>query len=65
GSMEEVHKKSLRDFYKTHPSGSGTVAEDPQRVAKIITTITSEGTGEKPGVPDVTNDDSSKSESES
>ncbi|GJT59686.1 hypothetical protein Tco_1003219 [Tanacetum coccineum] len=63
--MEEVHKKSLRDFHKTHPSGSGTVAEDPQRVAKITPTVTSEGTGEKPGVPDVTNDDSSKSESES
>ncbi|GJR58665.1 retrovirus-related pol polyprotein from transposon TNT 1-94 [Tanacetum coccineum] len=27
---EEVHKKSLRDFYKTHPSGSGTVTKiDP------------------------------------
>ncbi|GJY02789.1 hypothetical protein Tco_0360941 [Tanacetum coccineum] len=63
--MEEVHKKSLRDFHKTHPSGSGTVAEDPPRVAKITPTVTSEGTGEKPGVPDVTNDDSSESESES
>ncbi|GJU84660.1 hypothetical protein Tco_1292206 [Tanacetum coccineum] len=63
--MKEVHKKSLRDFHKTHPSGSGTVAEDPPRVAKITPTVTSEGTGEKPGVPDVTNDDSSESESES
>ncbi|GJW69169.1 hypothetical protein Tco_0123593 [Tanacetum coccineum] len=63
--MEEVRKKSLRDFHKTYPSGSGTVAEDPPRVAKITPTVTSEGTGEKPGVPNVTNDDSSKSESES
>ncbi|GJZ39923.1 hypothetical protein Tco_0586486 [Tanacetum coccineum] len=63
--MKEVRKKSLRDFHKTHPSGSGTVAEDPPRVAKITPTVTSEGTGEKPGVPDVTNDDSSESESES
>ncbi|GJZ33445.1 retrovirus-related pol polyprotein from transposon TNT 1-94 [Tanacetum coccineum] len=46
------------------PFGSGTVAEDPPRVAKITPTVTSEGTGEKPGVPNVTNDDSSKSESE-
>ncbi|GJZ62192.1 hypothetical protein Tco_0618329 [Tanacetum coccineum] len=37
--MKEVRNKSLRDFYKTHPSGSG--------------------------VPDVTEDDSTKSESES
>ncbi|GJZ07619.1 hypothetical protein Tco_0541412 [Tanacetum coccineum] len=63
--IKEVKKKSLRDFHKTHPSGSGTVAEDPPRVAKITPTVTSEGTGDKPGVPDVTNDDSSESESES
>ncbi|GJT20280.1 hypothetical protein Tco_0890217, partial [Tanacetum coccineum] len=37
--MKEAGKKSLRDFHKTHPSGSG--------------------------VPDVTNDDSSESESDS
>ncbi|GKF14768.1 hypothetical protein Tco_0056230 [Tanacetum coccineum] len=56
--IKEVRKKSLRDFYKTHPSGSGTVA-------KITPPVTSEGTGDISGVPDVTNDDSSKSESES
>ncbi|GJX53890.1 hypothetical protein Tco_0282259 [Tanacetum coccineum] len=39
--LKEVRKKSLRDFHKTHPSGSGT------------------------GVPDVTEDDSTESESES
>ncbi|GKC18190.1 hypothetical protein Tco_1014972, partial [Tanacetum coccineum] len=63
--MKEVRKKSLRDFHKTHPSGSGTVVEKPPRVDKITPTVTSEGTCDKPGVPDVTKDESSKSESES
>ncbi|GJT81615.1 hypothetical protein Tco_1055957, partial [Tanacetum coccineum] len=62
--MKEVRKKSLRDFHKTHPSGSGTVAKKPPRVDKIIPTVTSEGTGDKPGVPDVTEDNSTESESE-
>ncbi|GJX40025.1 hypothetical protein Tco_0255015 [Tanacetum coccineum] len=60
--MKEERKKSLRDFHKTHPSGSGTVAEKPPSVEKITPTVTSEGTGDKPGVPNVTNDDSSKKE---
>ncbi|GJR44612.1 hypothetical protein Tco_1312715, partial [Tanacetum coccineum] len=63
--MKEVRKKSLKYFHKTHPSGSGTVAEDPPSVAKITPVVTSQGTGDIPGVPDVTNDDSSESESES
>ncbi|GKD63946.1 hypothetical protein Tco_1306054, partial [Tanacetum coccineum] len=63
--MKEVCKKSLRDFHKTNPSGSGTVAEDPPSAAKITPPVIIEGTGDIPGVPDVTNDDSSKSESES
>ncbi|GJY58879.1 retrovirus-related pol polyprotein from transposon TNT 1-94 [Tanacetum coccineum] len=63
--MKEVRKKSLRDFHKRHPSGSGTVAEKPPSVDKITPTVTSEGTGDKPGVPDVTKDDSIESESES
>ncbi|GJV30323.1 hypothetical protein Tco_1386771 [Tanacetum coccineum] len=63
--LKEVRKKSLRDFHKTHPSGSGTVAEKPPSVKKITPTVTSEGTGDKPGVPDVTEDDSTESESES
>ncbi|GJY83385.1 retrovirus-related pol polyprotein from transposon TNT 1-94 [Tanacetum coccineum] len=45
--------------------GSGTVAEKPPSVDKITPTVTSEGTGDKPGVPDVTKDDSIESESES
>ncbi|GKC47889.1 hypothetical protein Tco_1065611 [Tanacetum coccineum] len=56
--LKEVRKKSLRDFHKTYPSGSGIVAEIPPSVE-------SEGTGDKPGVPDVTEDDSTVSESES
>ncbi|GKB53798.1 retrovirus-related pol polyprotein from transposon TNT 1-94 [Tanacetum coccineum] len=62
--LKEVRKKSLRDFHKTHPSGSGTGVENPPSVEKITPTVTSEGTGDKqPGVPDVTEDDSIKSES--
>ncbi|GJY51665.1 copia protein [Tanacetum coccineum] len=63
--MKEVKKESLRDFHKTHPSGSGTVSEKPPRADKITPTITSEGTGDKLGVLDVTEDDSTESESES
>ncbi|GJR83829.1 hypothetical protein Tco_0154614 [Tanacetum coccineum] len=36
--MKEARKKSLRDFHKTHPSGSGTVAEKPPSVEKITPT---------------------------
>nr|GFA00471.1 hypothetical protein [Tanacetum cinerariifolium] len=46
--MKEVRKKSLRDFHKLHPSGSGIVAKKPPRVEKITPTVTSEGTGDKP-----------------
>ncbi|GJV57496.1 hypothetical protein Tco_1458501 [Tanacetum coccineum] len=63
--MKEVRKKRLRDFHKTHPIGSGTVAEKPPSVDKIPPTVTSEGTNDKPGVPDVIEDDSIESEFES
>nr|GEV78926.1 hypothetical protein [Tanacetum cinerariifolium] len=63
--MKEVRKKSLRDFHKSHPSGSSSIAEKPPSVEKITPPITSEGTGDKLGVPDVTKDESTKSESES
>ncbi|GKE85050.1 hypothetical protein Tco_1558792, partial [Tanacetum coccineum] len=63
--MKEARMKSLRDFHKTHPSGFGTVAEKPPSVEKITHTVTSEGISDKPGVLNVTNDDSSeKNESE-
>ncbi|GJW99372.1 hypothetical protein Tco_0183286 [Tanacetum coccineum] len=32
---EEVRKKSLRDFHKTHPSGSGTVTKTAPRVSDV------------------------------
>ncbi|GJT71702.1 hypothetical protein Tco_1035978 [Tanacetum coccineum] len=63
--MKKVRKKSLSDIHKTHSSGSGTVAKTPPSVDKITSTVISEGIGDKPGVPDVTDDDSTESESES
>ncbi|GKA96162.1 hypothetical protein Tco_0818257 [Tanacetum coccineum] len=62
---EEVRKKSLRDFYKTRPSGSGTVTKIAPTIAKIKPYVTNEGTVVKPGVPDVTEEESIKSEAES
>ncbi|GJR09241.1 hypothetical protein Tco_0791893 [Tanacetum coccineum] len=50
--FEEVRRKSMKDFHKTHPSGSSAV--------KIIPSVTSEGTGVKPGVPDVNEAESSE-----
>ncbi|GJZ08676.1 hypothetical protein Tco_0542959 [Tanacetum coccineum] len=58
---EEVLKKSLRDIYKTHPSGSGTVTKITLSAAKIKTYVTNEGTGVKPGVPNVIEEESTKS----
>ncbi|GJU12070.1 hypothetical protein Tco_1134466 [Tanacetum coccineum] len=62
---EEVRRKSLMDFYKTHPSGSGTVTKTAPSAAKIKPSITNEGTCVKPGVLDVTEEESSESEVES
>ncbi|GJU10735.1 hypothetical protein Tco_1133131 [Tanacetum coccineum] len=36
--LKQVRKKSFRNFHKTHPSGSGTVAEKPPSVEKITPT---------------------------
>ncbi|GKA06360.1 hypothetical protein Tco_0685584 [Tanacetum coccineum] len=55
-------KSKRKEKEKTHPSSSGTVAEDPPSDAKITPHVTSEGTGDIPRVPGVTNDNSSKSE---
>nr|GEU59911.1 hypothetical protein [Tanacetum cinerariifolium] len=65
GQMKEVKKKILKDFHKSHPSGSGSVAEKPPSVKKITPLVTSEGTGDKIRVPNVTKDESTESESES
>ncbi|GKD39643.1 hypothetical protein Tco_1259850 [Tanacetum coccineum] len=45
--------------------GSGTSTEKPLSVEKITPTVTSKGTGDKPGVPDVIEDDSTECKSES
>nr|GEU62616.1 hypothetical protein [Tanacetum cinerariifolium] len=58
--FKEVRKKSMRDFHKTHPSGSGTVTKNALSVAKIKPSITSKGTSVKPGVPDVAEEESSE-----
>ncbi|GJX39796.1 retrovirus-related pol polyprotein from transposon TNT 1-94 [Tanacetum coccineum] len=50
--FKEVQRKSMRDFHKNHPSSSGAV--------KIIPSVTSKGTGVKPEVPDVTEEESSE-----
>ncbi|GJT62911.1 hypothetical protein Tco_1006444 [Tanacetum coccineum] len=62
---EEVCKKSLRDFHKTHPSGSGTVTKITPSAVKIKPSVTNEGTGVKPKVPGVIEEESTKSEAES
>ncbi|GJY16562.1 hypothetical protein Tco_0386984 [Tanacetum coccineum] len=56
--LKEVRKKSLRDFHKTHPSGSGTGAEKPPSVEKITPTVTSEGTDDSNNKQELSNDES-------
>nr|GEU34533.1 hypothetical protein [Tanacetum cinerariifolium] len=63
--FEEVRKKNMRDFHKTRPSGSGTVTKTALSVTKIKPSTTSEGTGIKPEVPDVAEEESSESKAES
>ncbi|GKE49148.1 hypothetical protein Tco_1480406, partial [Tanacetum coccineum] len=63
--VDVAHGKGIELLSETHPSGSGTVAKKPPSVEKITPTVTSKGTGDKPGVPDVIEDDSTESESES
>ncbi|GJU11717.1 hypothetical protein Tco_1134113 [Tanacetum coccineum] len=62
---EEVRKKSLRDFHKTHPSGSCTTTKIAPSATKIKPYAINEGTGAKPGVPDVAEEESIKSEAKS
>ncbi|GJR23392.1 hypothetical protein Tco_0971919 [Tanacetum coccineum] len=62
---EEARKKSLRDFHKTHPSGSGTVTKIAPSAAKIKPSIPNEGTCVKLGVPNVIEEESTESEAES
>nr|GEV68046.1 hypothetical protein [Tanacetum cinerariifolium] len=62
---EEVRKKSLRDFHKTHPSGSSTVTKTAPSAAKIKPSVTNKGTCVKPRVLDVTEEVSTEIEPES
>nr|GEY57909.1 hypothetical protein [Tanacetum cinerariifolium] len=61
---EKVRKKSLREFHKTYLSGSGTVTKTAPSAAKIKHSVTDEGTGVKPGVPSVTEKESTKKKKE-
>nr|GEX42932.1 hypothetical protein [Tanacetum cinerariifolium] len=54
---EEPKSAKKKDFHRTHPSGSGAV--------KIKPFVISEGTGDKPGVLNVTKEESSKSKAKS
>nr|GEX80091.1 hypothetical protein [Tanacetum cinerariifolium] len=63
--LSKKKEKSMRDFHKTHPSGSGNVTKTALSAAKIKLSVTNEGNGVKPGVPNVTEEESSESEAES
>ncbi|GJR49376.1 hypothetical protein Tco_1399897 [Tanacetum coccineum] len=60
--LKEVRRKSMRDFHQTHPSGYGKVTKIPLSAAKIKPSVTNEGTDAKPGVPNVTEEESTESE---
>ncbi|GJY84630.1 hypothetical protein Tco_0498656 [Tanacetum coccineum] len=62
--LKEVRKKSLRDFHKTHPSGSGTGATKPPSVEKITPTVISEGTDDSNKKQEAS-DEGSRQENES
>nr|GEU56491.1 uncharacterized mitochondrial protein AtMg00810-like [Tanacetum cinerariifolium] len=55
--MKEVRKKSLRDFHKSHPSGSGSVAEKPPSVDKIIPPVTNNDDDKVKDIDDDEDDD--------
>nr|GEU29123.1 retrovirus-related Pol polyprotein from transposon TNT 1-94 [Tanacetum cinerariifolium] len=60
--LSKKKEKSLRGFHKTHLSEPGNVTKTAPSAAKIKPSVTNEGTGVKPGVPDVTEEESSESE---
>ncbi|GJS54097.1 hypothetical protein Tco_0627459 [Tanacetum coccineum] len=63
--VDVAHGKGIELLSDTHPSSSGIVAKIPPSVENITFTVTSKGTGDKPGVLNVTENDSTESESES
>ncbi|GJU68702.1 reverse transcriptase domain-containing protein [Tanacetum coccineum] len=56
---KEVRKKSLRNFHKTHPSGSDTVTKTALSAAKIKHFVSNEGTSDE---DDSNNEHDSRSE---
>nr|GEU90627.1 hypothetical protein [Tanacetum cinerariifolium] len=60
--FKEVQRKSMRDFHKTHPSGSGTDTKPTPSTPIIKPSITNEGTSDKLGVLDVTEEKPFESE---
>nr|GEU98383.1 hypothetical protein [Tanacetum cinerariifolium] len=59
--IRETHEMPLskKKEKKTHPSGYGTITKTAPSAAKIKPSVTNEGIGVKPGVPDVTEEESS------
>nr|GEW74816.1 hypothetical protein [Tanacetum cinerariifolium] len=44
--FKEVCRKSMGDFYKNHPSGSGTITKTTPSIVKIKPSVTNKGTGD-------------------
>nr|GEX05725.1 hypothetical protein [Tanacetum cinerariifolium] len=63
--LSKKKEKSLRDFHKTHPSSFGIVTKTTLSAAKIKPFVTNGGTDVKPGVLDMTKEESSESKTES
>ncbi|GJU58466.1 hypothetical protein Tco_1236232 [Tanacetum coccineum] len=63
--MKKLRKKRLKGTFTRHTIGVLVRLQKHLVFDKITPTVTSEGTGDKPGVPDVTEDDSTESEYES
>nr|GEZ70396.1 hypothetical protein [Tanacetum cinerariifolium] len=61
----QFEEKKYEGFHKTHPSGSGIVTKTAPSAAKIKPSVTNKRTGVKPGVPNVTEEESSESKAES
>nr|GFD57740.1 hypothetical protein [Tanacetum cinerariifolium] len=63
--FKEVRKKSITNFQKTRPSRIGILTKITLSVAKIKPSTISEGTGVKPGVLNVAEEESLESKAES
>nr|GEW64328.1 hypothetical protein [Tanacetum cinerariifolium] len=65
GQMNEVRKNSLRDFHKSRPSGSSSVAKKPPSVEKITPPIINKGTDRNDEEGSERENDSEEHESDS